>query len=214
MTNNPRYCVYHRNISHPTANCWALKEQLETFVQADVLTLEPKQKRVSTNAMSTIAFGCNEPIELVQVNPIPQVEMTIVNADPHQQKEKGLVPVNLTNGEICWVHPDLVDDDQPWTPVVGRKAKTSKTVTPGHRAKGKGTTHTCNVLSAFAMEKDEDCKAMLTDSDEEPTALAINPVVAATRSRRNFGYEYPDNMAAAPPSQPALEPERRMLLHR
>src|SRR4051812_25518035 len=41
MTDDPRYCVYHRNISHPTANCWALKERLETLVQADVLTLEP-----------------------------------------------------------------------------------------------------------------------------------------------------------------------------
>src|SRR4051812_4449159 len=96
MTNDPIYCVYHRNISHPIVNCWALKERQETLVQADVLKLKPKQKRVSTNATSTIIFGSNEPTKLVQVSPVPQVEMTIINADPHQQREKGLVPVNLT----------------------------------------------------------------------------------------------------------------------
>src|SRR4051812_23959977 len=206
MTDDPRYCIYYCNISHPTVNCWALKERLETLVQANILKLEPKQKRVSTNATSTIVFGSNEPTELVQVNPIPQVEMTIVNTDPHWQKEKGFVPVNLTNGEICWVHADLVDDDQPWTPVVVRKGKTPKTATLDRRPKGKRTTHTCNALSVFTMEKDEDCKAMLTDSDEEPTALAVNPVVTATRSGQNFRYEYPDNTTETPPSQPASEP--------
>ena len=111
MTDDPRYCIFHRNLSHPTVSCWALKERLETLVQAGVLTLEPKQRRVSTNTTATIVFGRNEPAALVQVNPIPQVEMTIVNTDPHRQKEKGLVPVNLTNGEVCWIHPDLVEDD-------------------------------------------------------------------------------------------------------
>src|SRR3954463_16004482 len=95
MTDDPRYCIYHRNLSHPTTSCWALKERLKTLVQADVLKLEPKQRRVTTNVTSTIVFRSNEPTQLVQVSPIPQVEMTIVNTDPHRQ-EKGLVPVNLT----------------------------------------------------------------------------------------------------------------------
>src|SRR3954467_5117995 len=55
------------------------------------------------------------------------------------------------------------------------------------------------------MEKDEDCDAMLTDSEEGPIAPADNLVVAATRSRRNFGYEYPEETAAPSPSEPAKE---------
>src|SRR5204863_5625043 len=110
-----------------------------------------------------------------------------------------------TNGEICWVHPDLVEDNQPWAPVVGRKARVPKGMAPGSKPGSKRATHTSNVLSAFVMEKDEDCDAMLTDSEEGPTAPADNPVVAATRSGRNFGYEYPEETAAAPPSQPAEE---------
>src|SRR3954469_12140683 len=133
MTDDPRYCIYHRSLSHPTTSCWALKERLETLVQAGVLTLEPKQRRVSTNATDTIVFGRNEPVALVQVNPIPQVEMTIVNTDPYRQKEKGLVPVNLTNGVVRRVHPDLVEDDQPWAPVVGRKTRVPKATAPGGR---------------------------------------------------------------------------------
>src|SRR5436190_19911112 len=99
MTDDPRYYIYHRNLSHPTISCWPLKERLETLVQADVLKLEPKQKRVSTNATTTIVFGSNKPTPLIQVSPILQVAMTIVNADPHRQQDQGLVMVNLTNGE-------------------------------------------------------------------------------------------------------------------
>src|SRR3954465_9253377 len=172
MTDDPRYCIYHRNLSHPTVSCWALKERLETLVQAGVLTLEPKQRRVSTNTTATIVFGRNEPGALVQVNPIPQVEMTIVNTDPHRQAEKGLVPVNLTNGEVCLVHPDLVEDDQPWAPIVGRKTRVPKAKAPGSRPRNKRATHTSNALSAFVMEKDEDCDAMLTASEEGLTAPA------------------------------------------
>src|SRR3954471_18148254 len=131
--------------------------------------------------------------------------MTIVNTDPHRQKEKGLVPVNLINGEVCWVHPDLVEDDQPWAPVVGRKTRVPKATAPGGRPGNKWATHTSNALSAFVMEKDEDCDAMLTNSEEGLIAPAVSPVVAATRSGRNFGYQYPDETAAPPSSQPAEE---------
>src|SRR5436189_969880 len=41
--------------------------------------------------------------------------------------------------------------------------------------------------------------------NEGPTAPADNLVVAATRSGRNFGYEYPEDTAAVPPSQRAEE---------
>src|SRR4051812_30312807 len=112
--------------------------------------------------------------------------MTVVNTDPYQQEQKGLVPVNLTNGEVCWVHPDLVNDDQPWVPVASRRTKASNAPASSRESKSKGVVHTCNVLSAFSIEEDEDCAAMLTDSDEEPAMLEVNLLVAATRSGRNF----------------------------
>src|SRR3954464_11325970 len=47
---------------------------------------------------------------------------------------------------------------------------------------------------------------MLTDSEEGLIAPAVSPVVAATRSGRNFGYQYPEETTAPPPSQPVEEP--------
>src|SRR3954466_4038597 len=127
--------------------------------------------------------------------------MTIINTNPHRQREKGLVPVNLTNGEVYWVHPDLIEDDQPWTPVVGRKVKAPKATASNGKSRNKLTVRTSNALSALVMEKDGDCDAMLTDSEEEAIAPAVNPVAAATRSGRNFGYQYPEEATAPPPVQ-------------
>ena len=57
----------------------------------------------------------------------------MVNTDPHQQQEKGLIPVFTPQGEIMWVHPDLVDGQQ-WTTVTNR------------RSKGKAKVSSCNVV--------------------------------------------------------------------
>src|SRR4051812_16127071 len=132
--------------------------------------------------------------------------MTIVNTDPHRQKEKGLVPDNLTNGEVYWVHPDLIEDDQPWAPTVGRKTKVPKATASDGKSGNKRATRTSNALSALVMEKDEDCDAMLTDSEEGATAPSVSPMVAATRSGRNFGYQYPEEAAAPPLVQPVEGP--------
>src|SRR3954469_17278860 len=47
---------------------------------------------------------------------------------------------------------------------------------------------------------------MLTDSEEGATASAVSPMVAATRSGRNFGYQYLEEAAAPPPVQPVEGP--------
>src|SRR3954465_4943380 len=31
-TDDPRYCLYHRGLGHPTKNCWSLKEKLQALV--------------------------------------------------------------------------------------------------------------------------------------------------------------------------------------
>ena len=59
----------------------------------------------------------------------------MINTDPHHQQEKGLVPIPIPQGEIMWVHPDLVDGQQ-WTTVTNRKSK------------GKTKASPCNVVCA------------------------------------------------------------------
>ena len=80
---------------------------------------------------SFLQFG-KQPLAPSGVVPIPKGELRMINTDPHHQ-EKGLVPVPTPQGEIMWVHPDLVDDQQ-WTTVTNRKSK------------GKTKASSCNVV--------------------------------------------------------------------
>ena len=93
----------------------------------------------------------------------------MINIDPHHQQEKGLVPVPTPQGEVMWVHPDLMDGQQ-WTTVTRR------------RSKGKAKASSCNVVCASSQEAETDVPS-LTDSKEKTIALATEPnqLVAGTR---------------------------------
>ena len=98
----------------------------------------------------------------------------MVNTDPHQQQEKGLVPVSTPQGEVMWVHPDLMDGQQ-WTTVTSRKSK------------GKAKASSCNVVCASSREAETDVPS-LTDSEEESIVLTTEPsqLVAETRSGQSY----------------------------
>src|SRR3954466_4358987 len=40
MTDDPRYCLYHRALGHPTKSCWSLKDKLQALVDAGALRLK------------------------------------------------------------------------------------------------------------------------------------------------------------------------------
>jgi len=99
----------------------------------------------------------------------------MINTDPHHQQEKDLVPVPTSQGEIMWVHPDLVDSQQ-WTTVTNR------------RFKGKTKALSCNVVCASSREAKTDVPS-LTDSEEEIIVLPAEfnkPLVAETRSGQSY----------------------------
>jgi len=49
---DPKYCLYHRMIGHPTQNCYIFKDVLQALIDAEVLKLRPEQKTVTANAVS------------------------------------------------------------------------------------------------------------------------------------------------------------------
>jgi len=57
---------------------------------------------------SFLQFG-NQPPAPAGVVPIPKGELRMINTDSYHQQEKGLIPILTPQGEIMWVHPDLVD---------------------------------------------------------------------------------------------------------
>ena len=110
-SDNPNYCLYHRTLGHPTKSCYVFKDILQALIDAEVLKLRPKQKKVTANMTSFLQFE-NQPPTPAGVVPIPKGELRMINADPHHQQEKGLVPIPAPQGEIMWVHPDLIDGQQ------------------------------------------------------------------------------------------------------
>ena len=65
-------------------------------------------------ATSPFQFGQDFPSAPTRVIFMSRGELKVIIADPHNQKEKGLVPVLTFRGEIMWVHADIgkptVDD--------------------------------------------------------------------------------------------------------
>ena len=55
-TNDPKYCLFHRMIHHPTDKCFVHKDRIQALVDAGVLTLKSEQKKVTAN-MVTLEFG-------------------------------------------------------------------------------------------------------------------------------------------------------------
>ena len=62
--------------------------------------------------ISPIQFGQDLPLVPTGVVLIPKGELRVINTDPHNQKEKGLILVPTPRGETMWVHPDIVESQQ------------------------------------------------------------------------------------------------------
>src|SRR4051812_47353121 len=59
-SDDPRYCLYHWGLGHPTKNCWSLKDKLQALIDAGALKLKTEQKTATTN-MSCLQFGQSLP---------------------------------------------------------------------------------------------------------------------------------------------------------
>ena len=59
-----------------------------------------------------IQFRQNLPLAPTGVVPILKGELRVINIDPHNQREKGLIPVPTPQRETMWVHPDIIKSQQ------------------------------------------------------------------------------------------------------
>ena len=109
-TDDSSYCLYHRILGHSIKNCYIFKDVLQALIDAEVLKLHPKQKKMTANmtATSPLQLSWDLPLAPTEVVPIPKGELRLINTVPHNQKEKDLVPVSTPRGETMWVHPNIV----------------------------------------------------------------------------------------------------------
>ena len=98
-------------LGHPIKSCYIFKDILQVLIDAEVLKLRPKQKKVTINMTSFLQFG-NQPLTPAGVVSISKGKLKMINTHPHHQQEKDLVPIPTPQGEIMWVHPDLVESKQ------------------------------------------------------------------------------------------------------
>ena len=94
-TDDPSYCLYHRMLGHPTKNYYIFKDVHQALIDAKVFKLRPYQKKVTANMRITspIQFGRDLPPTPTWVVPISKGELKVINVDPHNQKEKGFIPI-------------------------------------------------------------------------------------------------------------------------
>ena len=51
-TDNPKYCLYHRMLGHPTKSCYIFNKIFQALIDTEVLKLHPEQKKVTANMTS------------------------------------------------------------------------------------------------------------------------------------------------------------------
>ena len=63
-------------------------------------------------SLTPLQFGRDFPLAPTGVVFIPKGELRVINTNSHNKKEKGLVTVPTPQGEIMWVHSNLVESQQ------------------------------------------------------------------------------------------------------
>ena len=94
-TDEPNYCLYCRMLGHPIKSCYIFKDVLQALIDANVLKLRPKQKKVTANMTSSVPlqFDRGLPLALNRVASIPKGKFRVINTDHHNEKEKGMVSI-------------------------------------------------------------------------------------------------------------------------
>jgi len=173
-TNDPKYCLYHRMVHHPTDKCYVLKDRIQALIDAGVLTLKTEQKKVTAN-MVTLEFGSTQKVTVPDgTYPAPAPRLEVRHPPAVTRDDKGLVPLTLETGEVMWIHPDLVQNVQ-------RSSKESN-------SKGKS----CNVISVLPDDGNL-TSASLSDSEGEKHACiaqADAPQQTGTRSGKSYLRQY------------------------
>ena len=107
-----------------------------------------------------------------------------------------MVLILTPQGEIMWVHPNLVKSQQ-WTTITDRKSKS------------KGKVSSCNVVCASSIDAEIDVTS-IADEEEEEIVLTIEqraPPLAETRSDQQYLKKYDEAVASS--SKPAKEPTKQ-----
>jgi len=102
-TNDPRYCPYHRIISHPIKDYYVFKDIIEDMIRRGEIEIEgapPKGSTASSNTTSMIEQKHDSYLSLLETNEgIPTVSLP-----PHAVSIKFMVDDDVA---VVWAYPDI-----------------------------------------------------------------------------------------------------------
>jgi len=99
-TNDPRYCKYHRIVSHHVGKCFVLKELIMKLAQQGQIELD-LEDTAATHTI-TIAFGSFNPV-LLQATPDHSRECSSCMAPPTQPSLEGSDQDAHADNEEGWI---------------------------------------------------------------------------------------------------------------
>ena len=116
--NDPKYCKYHRIVSHPVGKCFILKELIMKLAQQGQIELDLED--TAATYTTTIMFGSFDPVPLQMIHDHSRQcsSHTAPSAQP---------PLGASDQDAP------IDDEEGWTLVTYKKIEEAKTTS--HKAK-------------------------------------------------------------------------------
>ena len=191
-------------LGQPTKSCYIFKNVLQALIDAEALKLCPEQKKLTANMTTTTPppFGWDLPSAATGVILILKGKLRVINIDPHNKKEKGIIPVPTPQRGIMWVHPDLIESQQ-WMIVTNKKSK------------GKARVSSTNMVSVFIRETKEGITSLISSGEEE-SAFAADvgaPSMSKIQSGKQYLKQYSEPIASSshPVEETIKQPTKQLV---
>ncbi|GKV35504.1 hypothetical protein SLEP1_g43762 [Rubroshorea leprosula] len=110
--NDPKYCKYHRIVSHPIGKCFVLKDMIVRLEKEGKIQLESEEGSVATN-VAMVSFGSFSPVPLLLVQPTP-IMVQPKEFGPHLPK--GAIQVKFQTDDeekIAYAYPSMPTSGGP-----------------------------------------------------------------------------------------------------
>jgi hypothetical protein len=125
--NDPKYCKYHRLVSHPVEKCFVLKDLIMNLAKQGRIQLDVEDE-VEVNCTS-IVFGSFEAIPLPSSPMRQPFELSLVACEKVKfEAVESVKQVSLAQSDV--LKDESVIDDEGWTLVTRRKARKNLSLHP------------------------------------------------------------------------------------
>ncbi|GKV49781.1 hypothetical protein SLEP1_g56513 [Rubroshorea leprosula] len=110
--NDPKYCKYHRIVSHPIGKCFVLKDLIVRLEKEGKIQLESEEGSATTN-VAMVSFGSFNPVPLL---PVQRTPLMVQPKEFGPHLPKGAIQVKFQTDDeekIAYAYPDMPTSGGP-----------------------------------------------------------------------------------------------------